>query len=102
LPDGLPSAGLVPLPQFAGPEQRSCHELLQRNHRDERTRQTPAVPALDAHEEHAVQPGAVPMRGDRNRMNRIDRMPRRGTDHLEDLVALLLTWKGMAVPVEPE
>ena len=35
-------------------------------------------------------------------MNRIDRMPRRGTDHLEYLVALLLTWMGMAVPVEPE
>ena len=42
------------------------------------------------------------MRGDRDVLNRIDRMPRRGTDHLEDLVALLLTWMGMAVPVELE
>jgi hypothetical protein len=37
------------------------------------------------------------MRADRNRTNRTDHMPRRGTDRLEDLVALLLIWMGMGV-----
>jgi hypothetical protein len=37
------------------------------------------------------------MRADRNRMNRTARMPRRGTDRLEDLVALLLIWMGVGV-----